>query len=118
MRGRLVQEEGQPPRIRTTEGRLVTLEGDPPTLGVLRDERLRAEDFEALGAFTGPDKFTVLPIHERAMFVWRKGKRLVITYWCDVCAIRTYSPGLCQCCQEPTALDPRDPALKDEDPSR
>jgi hypothetical protein len=33
----------------------------------------------------------------------------VITYWCDVCSIRTYTPGKCWCCQQETTLDLRDP---------
>jgi hypothetical protein len=115
VRGRLLQDDGQPPRI-ASGGRTIMLDGDPQTVAVLLDERLRSEDFEALGAFHGPDRFAVRPIHERAMFVWRRGKRLVITYWCEVCAIRTFSPGPCQCCQQPMALHPRDPALKDQDP--
>jgi hypothetical protein len=118
VRGRLIQEEGKPPRIRAADGMVIELEGDAATVAVLFDQRLKTEDFEALGEFKGPDRFAVLPIHERALFVWRMGRKLVITYWCEVCAIRSYSPGPCQCCQEWTALDPRDPALKDTDPAR
>ncbi|MBE7541124.1 MAG: hypothetical protein HS123_02015 [Solibacteraceae bacterium] len=61
-----------------------------------------------------PDAFRLDPIYRKAMFVVRDGKPLVITYWCEVCAIRTYSPGRCQCCQDETAFDPRDPALEDQ----
>jgi hypothetical protein len=35
----------------------------------------------------------------------------MVTYWCEVCAIRTYTPGECMCCQENTELDLRDPDL-------
>jgi hypothetical protein len=55
------------------------------------------------------------PIHLKAMFVYRGGRRLVVTYWCAICSIRTFTPGTCVCCQEETDLDPRDPALKDSD---
>ena len=111
LRGRLVQDPLRPPGLKTPDGKLVELEGDEATVGVLRDPRLRNEDFEVLGAFTGPGKFRIDPIHDRALFVYRGGTRLVVTYWCETCAIRTYTPGICQCCQEDTALDPRDPGL-------
>jgi hypothetical protein len=111
LRGRLVQDPLKPPALRTTDGKIVELLGDEATIGVLRDRRLKDDDFEVLGEFIGPAKFRVAPIHERALWVYQGGKRLVITYWCDTCGIRTYTPGICECCQEETALDPRDPAL-------
>jgi len=117
IRGRLAQDPTQPPALVTSEGKRIQLEGDEPTVAVLRDERLANEDFEAAGEFTGADRFRIGPIHERSMFLRRNGKLMQITYWCDVCAIRTYSPGKCQCCQEETALDPRDASRKDTDPS-
>ena len=61
------------------------------------------------GRFTAPDQFVVDPIHTRAMFVHKDGHVKVITYWCDVCSIRTYTPGPCWCCQKETLLDLRDP---------
>lgn len=115
VRGRLRQDENLPPAIITREGRTVTLEADGPSEAVLRDPRLAHEDFEAVGRFRSPDVFVVDPIHERALFVWRGGRRLVVTYWCDVCSIRAWSPGRCQCCQEEMRLDLRDPALKEMD---
>jgi hypothetical protein len=62
-------------------------------------------DFEALGHFTAVDRFMIDPIYQRAMFVHKDGKRLLITYWCKVCYIRTYVPGNCRCCQKYTDLD-------------
>lgn len=109
VRGRLLA--GEPPRLRDEDGREWRLEADEESLAVLRDDRVRSEIFEARGVVLPPDGLRIDPIHKRAMFVVRGGKPLVITYWCDVCAIRTYSPGKCQCCQDETALDPRDPAL-------
>lgn len=111
VRGRLIQDPSRPPAIRRPDGKDIALEGDDPTVGVLRDIRLASEEFEATGEFVAPARFRVQPIHEKAMFVVRRGKRLVITYWCDTCSIRTYTPGLCVCCREETRLDPRDPEL-------
>lgn len=113
LRGRLRQEAGLPPAIHLKEGRTVELEADEPTTAVLLDGRLKGEDFEVLGRLRAPSLFAVDPIHERALFVWRGGRRLVVTYWCDVCSIRAWSPGKCQCCQEEMRVDPRDPSLGD-----
>ena len=63
---------------------------------------------EAIGHFNAPDHFEIDRIHTRAMFVHKNGKRLMITYWCDVCYIRTYTPGNCVCCQKYTDLDLRE----------
>jgi hypothetical protein len=114
VRGRLVHEEGAAPVLRAEDGREWRLEGDAESQAVLHDERVRAEVFEAVGAAAPPDGFRIDPIYKKAMYVVRGGALLVITYWCEVCAIRTYSPGKCQCCQDETALDPRDPALEQQ----
>jgi hypothetical protein len=71
---------------------------------VLKDARLAGSDFEVVGQAEG-GQFTIGPIHTRALFTYRDGKRLMVTYWCETCAIRTYTPGLCWCCREETALD-------------
>jgi len=100
-------------KLRLADGRVVGLGGDTESSRVLRDERLARDEFELRGRFTAPDAFVIDPIHLRAIFVWRDGRKLAVTYWCDVCAIRAWTPGKCQCCQDEMALDLRDPALKD-----
>jgi hypothetical protein len=113
VRGKLVQQPGKPPAVETRDGKLIALDGDEPTRGVLNDKRLAGFDLEAKGRFTAPARFQVDPIHTRAMFVFKEGKARLITYWCDTCSIRTYTPGLCWCCQEETTLDLRDPESLD-----
>ncbi|HTP86212.1 MAG TPA: hypothetical protein VMJ34_04660 [Bryobacteraceae bacterium] len=108
VRGTLSQTEDHRPALKTAEGRTVFLDGDDGTRAVLDDQRLRGLDLEALGHFTAPDAFHVDPIYQRAMFIHKDGKRLFITYWCDVCYIRTYVPGNCRCCQKYTDLDLRE----------
>jgi hypothetical protein len=95
IRGKLTQQEGTSPAL-ATGSKLVSLDGDKDTQGELR------------GHFTGPARFTVGPIHHKAVHVLRDGKKLLVTYWCDTCAIRTYTPGKCWCCQQETDLDLRD----------
>ena len=108
LRGTLATTPDGKPALKTADGKLTALTGDDDTLGVLKDKRLAGADFELIGEQTG-DQFKVGPIHTRAMFVHKGGKRLAVTYWCDVCAIRTYTPGICWCCREETELDLRDP---------
>lgn len=115
-RGRLRQAP-LPPALVTPSGRVIALEGDDATQKVLHDPRLKDLDFEVDGALLAPGRCRIAPIHERALFVWRGGRKLVVTYWCATCSIRAWVPGPCQCCQEDMALDLRDPALKDTDPS-
>jgi len=105
VRGTLIQTADRLPALRTSDGNSIQLDGDEGTRSVLNDERLRSMDLEALGHFTAPDRFAVDPIYKRAMFVHKDGKRLFITYWCNVCYIRTYTPGNCRCCQKYTDLD-------------
>ena len=105
VRGKLT-EQG----IRLSDGRTIVISGDEDTMGVLHDPRLVGSDFEVMGKSSGPGQFQADPIQDHALFVYRNGKRLRVTYWCDVCAIRTYTPGLCWCCREDTVLDPKDPA--------
>jgi hypothetical protein len=107
LRGKLVRS-GDKPALEMGDKKTVYLEGDEPTVGVLNDKRLWGTDFEVVGHFNSPGRFEIDPIHTRAMFVHKEGKRLTISYWCEVCYIRTYTPGTCVCCQKYTDLDLKD----------
>lgn len=102
-------------QLETPSG-LITLSGDSPTLLVLDDERLLGKDFEATGAPGKDNTFTIAPIHTKPMYVYLSDKRLGVSYWCDICYIRTYAPGNCWCCQEYTKLDPKDPNTPERRP--
>jgi hypothetical protein len=108
LRGRLKPQSDGTPALLTAGGKLILVEGDEPTSGVLRDKRLAGADMEVAGSLVEPGRFAIDPIHTRSLFVHKNGKRLFVTYWCEVCAIRTYTPGLCMCCQEETQLDLRE----------
>jgi hypothetical protein len=96
-----------PAKLETGAGSL-RLEGDAQTTAVLNDKRLDGMRLRLSGEPVGLDGFRVGPIHSRALRVVQGAKLLFVTYWCEVCSIRTYSPGPCMCCQEETALDLRD----------
>jgi hypothetical protein len=108
-RGTLVDGPAGRPALKTGDGKLILPSGDRPTEGVLHDKRLLGSDMELVGHFEAPDRFVVDPIHLRAIFVYKEGKRLMVTYWCDLCSLRYYTPGDCWCCQQPTKLDLREP---------
>ena len=89
------------------------LTGDAGTMLVLGDPRLNGLDFEVVGE-PAPGLFLVGPLHKRSMFVHQGGKRLTITYWCQVCSIRTFTPGVCMCCQDETAVDLKEKLESDD----
>jgi hypothetical protein len=109
LRGRLRQPKGQAPYLETGPGKRVQLLGDDPTVKVLEDERFKDADFEVAGTSISPDRFEINHIHIPSLFFYKDGKRLQVSYWCDVCYIRTSSPGKCWCCQKQTDLDPVEP---------
>lgn len=97
-------------------GRVYALESDRPVGLVLDDERLIGGELEVLGQPDGEGKFKIDEIHTSPLWVYVKGERLGVSYWCEICYIRTYSPGKCVCCQEYTKLDPKDPNTPDRKP--
>jgi hypothetical protein len=97
-------------------GRLVSLECDEPVGKVLDDERLIGTEFEVQGEMAGEGKFVIDGIHTKPLYTFVKGEKLGVSYWCEICYIRTYSPGKCWCCQEYTKLDPKDPNTPDRKP--
>jgi hypothetical protein len=99
LRGRLHQEPGKPPVIQTADQKRYTVSGDEFTRAQMADSRLNGREMELDGHFTGPDSFEAA-----RLFTVKNGKRYEITYWCDVCSIRTHMPGRCMCCQGPTEL--------------
>lgn len=106
LRGRLSIPDGEgTAAIRTSDGERVSLYGDEQTEKVLRDKRLDGWDFEVHGRYRADGGFEILPIHLAALFTYQDGRLLRVTYYCDVCAIRTYSPGICMCCREETRVD-------------
>ena len=109
VRGRLRQVPGQAPFLEIADHTHVVLNGDEPTMKVLADARLKDSDFEVEGHYAADGHFEVNKIHLPSLFVYRDGKRMQVSYWCDVCYIRTSSPGKCWCCQKETALDPIKP---------
>ncbi len=98
-------QRGGTPLLEAPGAKPVALEGDKDTLAVLSDPRLAGIDLEVRGRQAGTGRFEILPFTTPGAVVVHKGGKLYsISYWCEVCAIRTYTPGKCMCCQEETEL--------------
>jgi len=109
LRGKLIIREGKPATLETSDHKIVALEGDDTTSKLLGDGRLSGFDVEARGRFLAPGRFRIDPSHTHSLMVRQDGHLKLITYWCDICSIRAYTPGPCVCCQRETTLDLRDP---------
>ena len=112
LNGKLVLNAGKPPGLATAGKQLIQLDGDDSTRKILGDQRLNGFEVQAKGHFTAPGKFLIDPIHTTALTVRKDGHLKMITYWCDVCNIRAYTPVPCVCCQKETTLDLIDPDAK------
>ena len=109
VRGKLAVHEGQPATLETTDHKTVSLDGDETTRKVLGDQRLNGFELQVKGHYTAPGRFQIDPTHTHSTLVNKDGHLKMVTYWCEVCAIRSYTPGLCVCCRDETTLDLRDP---------
>ena len=109
IQGQLIVREGKPASLETPDHKLVELTGDNPTQKVLGDTRLNGFEIQAKGHFTSPGQFQLDPMHTHSLLVHKDGHLKMVTYWCDICSIRAYTPGPCVCCQQETVLDLRDP---------
>ena len=99
LRGKLRQEPGKAPSIQTSDGKSYTVSGDDFTKAQMADSKLNGREMELEGRFTGPGQFEA-----SKLYTIKDGKRHLVTYWCDICSIRTHMPGRCMCCQGPTEL--------------
>jgi hypothetical protein len=109
VRGKLTVAPGKPPVLETAEHKPIALEGDDTYGKVLADPRLNGFEIEVHGRFTSPDHFVLNPSHTHSMLVRKDGKLKLVSYWCDICSIRAYTPGPCVCCQRETELELREP---------
>lgn len=113
VRGKLIVRDGQPTVLETADRQRIQLDGDDQTKKVLADPRVNGFETQAKGRFTAPDRFVIDPSHTHPMLVKKDGHLKLVSYWCDICTIRSYAPGPCACCQKDTTLDLIDPDHKD-----
>jgi hypothetical protein len=111
--GKLVVTAGKPAALETAGHKLLLLDGDESTRKILADQRLNGFEVQARGHATSTGGFLLDPIHTSALMVVKDGKLKRITYWCETCHLRAFTPGICVCCQGETDLDLIDPDASD-----
>src|ERR1044072_7612039 len=109
LEGRLKVQQGKAPVVETKDHQSIILEGDETATKVLNDARLNGYEVQARGHMSGQYRFVVDPSHNHSLLVRDKGKLKLVSYWYDICSIRSFTPGPCVCCQRETALDLLDP---------
>jgi hypothetical protein len=84
----------------TDHGLAIPLLRDSRSRGFFLDKRWRNRPIELTVR-----RFAGLP-YVQLIDAWalREGKRFHLRYWCSTCAITTYEPGPCPCCQEEVEL--------------
>ena len=93
-------QENAPLTFLTTKGKRVRVAGDLFSNAQLRDPGLTGREWELEGEFGPEGHFEIL-----RLFTIRQGKRHRVTYWCEICYIRSHEPGRCMCCQAETELE-------------
>src|SRR5579872_267066 len=90
--GKLAIHPNGPATVETPDHHTVTLSADDTISQVLSDSRIDGFEVQVKGHFTAADKFQVDPFHTVPLLVRKEGHLKMVTYWCDVCSIRAYTP--------------------------
>ncbi len=86
--------------FKTTEGKLVPLKRTKNSEALFTDARLRAKELVLKGVVRDADGGFEAIIFQSV----KDGVRHSLFYWCDICTIRSITPGECVCCREPVEL--------------
>ena len=87
----------------TDSGEVHPLVKDVRSRGFWMDKRLRDRPMELhVHKFPGLPFVRVIDTHS-----FKDGKKFAVDYWCTVCAITTFEPGPCPCCQDEIELRER-----------
>ncbi len=89
--------------IETAEGDLLPIVEDLRGRAFRTDQRLREMQVElSVRRYDATPMVQIVKIHEI-----QDGKKYVVDYWCDVCAIVMFEMGPCACCQDDNRLRKR-----------
>jgi hypothetical protein len=87
----------------TKLGEVHPLIKDIRSRGFFMDKRLRDREMEL-----HVHKYPSLPfVRLIDVYSFKDGKRHKVDYWCTICAISTFQPGPCPCCQDEIKLRER-----------
>ena len=99
LRGHIRQVPGKPSVIELADHKTYIVSGDDFTKAQMTDPKLNGREIEIQGQLGQPGQFEATHL-----YTIKDGKRYKVTYWCDICSIRTHMPGRCMCCQGETEL--------------
>ncbi|MBI3469246.1 MAG: hypothetical protein HY000_40095 [Planctomycetes bacterium] len=86
--------------IVTDSGEVHPLIKDVRSRGFFMDKRLRDRPMEL-----HIHKYSGLPfVRLIDVYSFKDGKKYKVDYWCAICAISTFQPGPCPCCQDEIGL--------------
>jgi hypothetical protein len=84
----------------TPEGKVYPIVQDVRGRGFLKDERLRNRDMELLvRRYEGSPFIQIIRV-----YTIKQGRKYLLDYWCDICAIIMFELKECECCQGPIRL--------------
>ena len=94
--------------LKTADGKLYPLLPTESSAAVWMDERFRTRDLQITArSFPSTNYIEVIKIQS-----WLSAKLYDLYYYCDTCAITSFKPGPCECCQEPVEF--RETLAKDQ----
>ena len=88
-------EQGQSVALVTESGELYPIIKDLRSRGLFMDKRMHHRPMELeVHRYAGLPFLQVIEVYSV-----KEGKKYRVDYWCSICAISTFQPGPCPCCQ-------------------
>jgi hypothetical protein len=117
IRGKLIQPASGPVSIDTGSAK-IEIKADNDSNSVLHDSRLAPLEIALHGHPIDATHFQLDPFYQKPIYAVKNGKEMLVTYYCDVCSIRYYTPGRCVCCQQETRVDLHDDSAEAKSKNR
>jgi hypothetical protein len=76
------------------DGRLYKLSATDAMTAMFTDNRVRQRELQVTGRLRVGDRLEIIKVQSI-----KEGKLYDIFYFCEVCNIKAYAPGLCPCCR-------------------
>ena len=80
--------------LASREGKLYKFLSTDPMTPVFTDARVRERELQVTGRLVGADQLEIIKVQSI-----KDGKLYDIYYFCELCNIKAYTPGLCPCCR-------------------
>src|SRR5262245_38356375 len=78
----------------TKEGKLYKFMSSDPMKPIFTDARVRERELQITAKLRSGDQLEIIKVQSI-----REGKIFDIYYYCEICSITSYTPGLCPCCR-------------------